>query len=146
MVFVDADAVEAEGLRVFELIEILMIGDVAQFGIVHPAGQVDPDRTVLLPEIVRHVRPGHQVEPGEFHRFLPSRRLRRRVAISATRGYGGAGEHDTPCKTVSSIFTATPRPSPRPACERPWPTPRPATSRRGRRRPSTACASGSASF
>jgi hypothetical protein len=71
MVLVDADAVEADGLRVFELIEILMIGDVAQFGIVHPAGQVDPDRAVLLPEIVRHVRPGHQVEPGEFHGLFP---------------------------------------------------------------------------
>ncbi len=37
---------------------------------------------------------------------------------------------DTPCKTVSSTFTATPRPRPRPVCGRPWPTPKSATSRR----------------
>src|SRR5258706_13600210 len=99
---------------------------------------------MLLAEIVRHVRPGHQVEPGEFHGYFssviptgakrsggtsscedkaPRRRSGRRVAIFATRRYGGAGEHDTPCKTASSIFTATPRPSPRPACQRPWATP-----------------------
>jgi hypothetical protein len=69
---VHADAVEAHLLRVFELVEILVVGDVAQLRLVHLVGQVDPDRAVLLPEIVRHVRPGHQMEPGEFHRFTPS--------------------------------------------------------------------------
>ena len=70
VVLVDADAVEAHLLGIFELVEILVIGDVAELGLVHAVGQVDPDRAVLLPEVVRHVRPGHQMEPGEFHRSL----------------------------------------------------------------------------
>src|SRR5947207_15492025 len=131
---VHANAVEPHLLSIFELVEILVIGDVAELRLVHAAGQIDPDRTMLLPEVVRHVRPRHEVEPSKFHGRPP---------VSSV--YGGAGEPVTPCKTVSSIFTATPNPSPRPACGRPWPRPMSATSRNTRIPPSSACASGAAS-
>ena len=71
VMLVHADAVEADALGEFELVEILVIDAVAELGLVHAARQIDPHRTVLLPEIVRHVRPRHQVEPGEFHGHCP---------------------------------------------------------------------------
>src|SRR5207245_3663680 len=38
--------------------------------IVERVGNIDPHRAVLRAEIVRQVRPRHQVEPGEFHGSL----------------------------------------------------------------------------
>ena len=40
---------------------------------------IDPDRPVLLPEIVGQIGPWHQVEPGELHRLLLPCRLCRAV-------------------------------------------------------------------
>src|SRR5262249_55676809 len=67
VMLVDADAVEAERVRVLELIHVLVVHGVALARVVERVRDVDPDRTVLLPEIVRQVRPRTEVEPGEFH-------------------------------------------------------------------------------
>src|SRR5262245_18870699 len=72
MVLVAADPVEAERLGVLELVEILVIDVVALARIVERAGDVDPDGAMLCPEIVRQIRPRHQVEPGELHGRLPA--------------------------------------------------------------------------
>ena len=67
VVFVHADAVEAERVRVLELIHVLVVHGVALLRVVERVWDVDPDGPVLLAEVVGQVRPRHQVEPGEFH-------------------------------------------------------------------------------
>jgi hypothetical protein len=91
VVFVHADAVEAHLLGIFELVEILVIGDVTELGLVQAVGQVDPHRTMLLTEVVRHVRPGHQMEPGEFHRVTPSSSHPPTLVLLLPRHTGEAG-------------------------------------------------------
>ena len=67
VMLVDADAVEAERVGVFEQVEVVVINLVALHRVVQPVVDIDPDGAVLLPEIVRQMRPGHQVEPREAH-------------------------------------------------------------------------------
>ena len=75
MVLVDADPVEAEVVRVLEQVEIVVVDLVPHDRIEEPRVDVDPDAAVLLTEVVRQVRPGHQVEPVELHGD-PSTQLR----------------------------------------------------------------------
>ena len=67
VVLVAADAVEAERLRVLELVEVRVVDVVAFARVVQRAGDVHPDRPVPLAEVLGQVRPRHQVEPGELH-------------------------------------------------------------------------------
>ena len=71
VMLVDADAVEAERGRVFELVEVLVIDAVAFDGVVEAGVDIDPDGAVGLAEVLRQVGPGHQVEPVEFHGESP---------------------------------------------------------------------------
>ena len=47
----------------------------ALFGIVQFIRQIHPDRAMILPEIIRQIRPGHQVKPGKFHTNLLTKGL-----------------------------------------------------------------------
>jgi hypothetical protein len=69
--FVDADAVVTELLRVLEFVEVNVVQLVSLHGIVERTGNVDPDGPVFLAEIVGEVRPRHQVEPRELHSITP---------------------------------------------------------------------------
>ena len=71
VVLVDADAVEPELVGVLELVHVLVVHGVGPGRVEQLAVDVDPDRPVLLPEVVRQIRPRHQVEPGELHRNDP---------------------------------------------------------------------------
>ena len=68
---VHADAVEAQRGGVFQKVHISIVDLVTFHRIEQPGVDVDPHRAVLLPEVVRQIRPRHQVEPGEFHRRAP---------------------------------------------------------------------------
>ncbi|MFP6628774.1 MAG: hypothetical protein VCC67_07015, partial [Myxococcota bacterium] len=59
VVLVDSDPVEAEGVRVLELVHILVVDPVADFRVEEGLRDIDPDGTVLLAKVVRQVRPGH---------------------------------------------------------------------------------------
>ncbi len=71
VVLVDADAVEAERGGVFQQVHVGVVDLVALHRIEQALVDIDPDRAVLLAEVVRQIGPGHQVEPGEFHRRFP---------------------------------------------------------------------------
>ena len=70
MVFVAADPVESERLRVLELIEIGVVDVMPFLGVVKRIGDIDPYAAVFFAEVVGEVGPGHQVEPGELHHIL----------------------------------------------------------------------------
>jgi hypothetical protein len=78
VVLIDADAVEAELIGVFELVQVLVVDLVATHGVVQLSrGEVDPDAVVALAEVVREVRVRHQVEEMELHSLIkPPRRQR----------------------------------------------------------------------
>jgi hypothetical protein len=67
VVLVHADAIEAEFGRELEEVEIVVIDLVPFDGVIEPRIDVDPDRAVLLPEVVREIGIGHQVEPVKLH-------------------------------------------------------------------------------
>src|SRR5215472_6730247 len=83
IMLVAADPVEAERLRVLELVEILVVDVVALARIVERVRNVDPHRAVLGAEVVRQVRPRHQVEPGELHGRLRVTGLGARTSAAA---------------------------------------------------------------
>src|SRR5215470_8994940 len=85
MMLVAANAVEAERLRVLELVEVLVVDVVALARIVERVRNVDPHRAVLGAEVVRQVRPRHQVEPGELHERLRVTGLGARNSAAARR-------------------------------------------------------------
>ena len=68
VMLVHPDPVEPERVRVLELVHVLVIDEVALARVVERAGDVDPDGTVLLPEVVGQVGPRHEIEPRELHR------------------------------------------------------------------------------
>ena len=73
VMLVDADAVEAERAGIFEHVHVGVVDLVRLCGVEQARVDIDPDRAVLLPEIVRQKGPRHQVEPREFHCcFLPA--------------------------------------------------------------------------
>ena len=72
VMLVAADGVEADVGGIFEEIEIGVVDLVALHRIEQLLVDVDPDRTVLLPEIVRQIGPRHQVEPCELHGRAPA--------------------------------------------------------------------------
>src|SRR6478735_8377813 len=72
MVLVDADAVVAQRVRVLELVHVLVVHAMTLDRVVQRLIDVDPHRTMLLPEVVGHVRPRHEVEPHELQGPLPS--------------------------------------------------------------------------
>jgi hypothetical protein len=49
-----------------------MVDKVALFGVVQFIGQI---HAMILPEIIRQIRPGHQVKPGKFHTNLLTKGL-----------------------------------------------------------------------
>src|SRR6185312_998719 len=67
VMLVDAEAVETDALGIFELVEILVIGLMADLRIEEARGHIDPNRAVILLEVLRQLRIGHQVEPMELH-------------------------------------------------------------------------------
>ncbi len=67
VVLVHAHAVEAELGGELELVEVVVVDLVTTHWVVEPRIHVDPDAAVLLSEVVGQIRPGHQVEPVEFH-------------------------------------------------------------------------------
>src|SRR5436309_151185 len=82
------ERVVAEGFGVLELIHVTVVEKMALLGIEERVGDIDPDRAILLAEIRREVRPGHEVEPGELH--LRSLLFGRRSAKPKTKGEGRA--------------------------------------------------------
>ena len=62
MVLVDADAVEAELIGEFELVEIAVVELMAALGIVEAFSDRSPRRCHGSAEVLRQVRPGHQVK------------------------------------------------------------------------------------
>ncbi len=82
VVLVDADAVVPQRVGELQLVHVLVVHAMTFDRVVQRLVDVDPHRTVLLAEVVRHVRPRHQVEPHELHRnpspdCRPSDRSRR---------------------------------------------------------------------
>jgi hypothetical protein len=71
VVFVDADAIEAEFGGEFEEVEVVVVDAMAFDGVVEAGIDVDPDAAVLLPEVIRQVGIGHEVEPVELHAAPP---------------------------------------------------------------------------
>src|SRR5204862_2405300 len=78
MVLVHAEAIPAEALRVFELIEILVVELLADLGIVVAVGERHPRRRLV---VIHHVR--HQVEVVELHR-RPAPAAQNSMTASAT--------------------------------------------------------------
>ena len=87
MVLVDPDAVEADGLRVLELIHVLVVDTVRDLRVEQPTRDVDPDRAFGVREVVRQQGPRHEVEPGELH------------GLHRTTARGEATEIDIPDQT-----------------------------------------------
>ena len=70
VVLVDADAVEAEGVGVLELSDIVFVVLAAFFRVKVLVGEIDPGAAVLALEVSGEVLVGHQMEVGDFHRLL----------------------------------------------------------------------------
>ena len=86
VVLVDPDAVEAQLVGELQLVHVGVVDLVAPLGIEQPGVDVDPHRAVALPEVVRQIRPRHQVEPAELdHRGLPFDAATPRCAPSGAR-------------------------------------------------------------
>src|SRR5438874_1666652 len=67
---VATDGVEAASGRVLELVEEVVVHVMRALGIEQRGMDVDPDRGVLVLEVVGQLLVGHQVEPQEFHGSL----------------------------------------------------------------------------
>ena len=67
MVFVDADAVEANLVGELELVEVLVVELVGLDRIEQVAWDVHPDAAVLILEVLGQIAVRHEVEPAEFH-------------------------------------------------------------------------------
>ena len=80
MVLVDADGVEAALGGVLELVHEVVVHQVRALGVEQRGMDVDPDGGMLLPEIVRQLRVGHQVEPHELHGCSSGNSLQPRAA------------------------------------------------------------------
>ena len=70
VMLVDANAIIAERVRVFELVHIFVVDKVALVGVVQLIGNIHPDGMVFFAKIIRQTRPRHKIKPGEFHCFL----------------------------------------------------------------------------
>jgi hypothetical protein len=68
---VDANTVEADALGIFELVEIFVVSAVADLRVEQARGHIDPYGTIIVLEGFRQLRIGHEMEPVEFHAFLP---------------------------------------------------------------------------
>ena len=80
MVLVHADAVIAELVGIFKLVEVVVIGLVSYHRVIELRVDIHPDRAVLLAEVIRQVGIRHEVEPVELHGYL---------SISWVLGWGG---------------------------------------------------------
>src|SRR5712691_9980228 len=67
MVLVDANRVKAAFGGEFELIHEVVVHVMRAPGVEQRGMDVDPDRRVLLPEIVGQLGIGHQMEPQQLH-------------------------------------------------------------------------------
>ena len=65
--FVDADGIQPHFGGEFQLVYIFVIDLVAALRIEQAGIDIHPDRFVLVLEIIRQVRIGHQMEPEKFH-------------------------------------------------------------------------------
>ena len=70
MVFVTTDAVEADLLGVLELVHILVIDEMAFLRVIQLVRNIDPHRVIFFAEIIRQIRPRHQIEPCKLHAIL----------------------------------------------------------------------------
>ena len=70
MVLVHADAVKAELVGIFQLIQIVVVCLIADHRVVQGRVDIHPDRAILLAEVVRQIRIWHEVEPMELHSCL----------------------------------------------------------------------------
>ena len=70
VVLVDADPVKPYLVRVFELVQVLVVQMVSLDRIEEMAGDVDPHAAVLLLEVLGQQPVRHQVEPAYFHGSL----------------------------------------------------------------------------
>src|SRR5512144_1473929 len=68
VMLVDADAVETELIGQLELVQIAVIEGMTELGIVKRIGGGYPGAVVRLREILRQMRPGHQMEAVNLHR------------------------------------------------------------------------------
>ena len=75
MMLVDAEAVVAHPIGELELVEVVIVKLVADFGVVEVLRNVDPYAAVLVLEVLGQVPIRHQMEPGKFHMlsFCPRR-------------------------------------------------------------------------
>ncbi len=67
MMLVDAEPIEAHPIGEFELIEVIVIELVADFGVVQVLRNINPYAAVLVLEVLGQVPIRHQMEPGKFH-------------------------------------------------------------------------------
>ena len=67
MMFVDANAVEAELIRQLQLIQITVVERMAQLGIIERVGTNHPGALVRLRKILRQIGPGHQMKAINLH-------------------------------------------------------------------------------
>src|SRR5438270_13311246 len=67
MMLVDADRIEAAFGGEFELVHEVVVHVMGAPGVEQRGMDIDPDRGVLLPEIVGQLGVGHQMEPQQFH-------------------------------------------------------------------------------
>ena len=67
VVLVAADGVEAALSRVLHLVHEIVVHVVGAFRVEQLRMDVDPDRGMLLTEVVGQLRVGHQVEPHQLH-------------------------------------------------------------------------------
>src|SRR5271155_2962825 len=88
MMLVDAHRVEPAFGGEFELIHEVVVHVMRPPGVEQRGMNVDPDRGVLLPEIVGQLGIGHQMEPHQLHGSslgTPFRKMDRR-SLTAPRG------------------------------------------------------------
>src|SRR5262245_12993968 len=90
MMLVDAHAVEAELVRLLELVEILVVELGAPHGVVVAVGEGDPRVAVALDRV--HVDGGirHQMEVEDLHAALLCRAVKRRMASTISSGFSWA--------------------------------------------------------
>ena len=88
VMLVAADGVEAALGRVLELVEELVVHVMRAPGVEQRGVDVDPDRRVLVLEIVGQLLVGHQVKPQEFHGSSSRPRRGSRPLLEPCRPYG----------------------------------------------------------
>lgn len=67
MVFVHSDAVETDLVGELQLVHVRVVEAVGFLRVEQVGIDVHPDGPVRLPEVLREIGPGHEVEPNEFH-------------------------------------------------------------------------------